>query len=84
MTKKPGEQTEHPDYMTPRQASQLLQVPESTLSVWRSTSRVIVPYFKLGGHVRYRRADLERFIASNMRNVETSDVTPIAPPDTGA
>ncbi len=60
------------DYMTPPQASQLLHVPESTLAVWRSTNRVIVPYFKLGGHVRYRRADLEKFIESNMRNVEVA------------
>ena len=56
------------DNLTPPQASQFLQVPEATLAVWRSTNRVIVPYFKLGGHVRYRRADLEKFIACNMRN----------------
>ena len=53
---------------TPAQASELLQVPEKTLAVWRSTNRVVLPYCKIGGAVRYRRADLERFIAQNMRN----------------
>lgn len=56
------------DNLTPPQAAEFLQVPQATLSVWRSTNRVVLPYFKLGGHVRYRRADLEQFIASNMRN----------------
>ena len=60
------------DNLTPPQASQFLQVPEATLAVWRSTNRVIVPYFKLGGHVRYRRIDLEKFIAGNMRNAEVT------------
>jgi excisionase family DNA binding protein len=56
------------DYLTPRQTSQLLKVPETTLSVWRCTNRVILPFFKLGHHVRYRRSDLEQFIERNLRN----------------
>lgn len=55
--------------LTPPQAAEFLQVPEATLSVWRCTNRVVLPYFKLGGHVRYRRADLEQFIAGQMRNL---------------
>ena len=57
------------DNLTPRQTAELLNLPEATLSVWRSTNRVILPFFKLGHHVRYRRADIERFIAANLRNV---------------
>ncbi len=53
---------------TPKQTAQLLNVPETTLSVWRSTNRVVLPYFKLGHHVRYRRSDLEKFIECNLRN----------------
>lgn len=55
------------DNLTPQQASTFLNVPDTTLAVWRSTHRVVLPYFKLGGHVRYRRNDLEAFIAANMR-----------------
>lgn len=57
------------DNLTPRQTAALLNVPEATLAVWRSTNRVVLPFFKLGHHVRYRRADLERFIEQNLRNV---------------
>lgn len=57
------------DILTPRQTAKLLSVPETTLSVWRSTNRVVLPFFKLGHHVRYRRSDLESFIRRNLRNV---------------
>lgn len=55
--------------MTPAQASEFLQVPEATLAVWRSTNRVVLPFFKIGSHVRYRKSDLQAFIAQQMRNV---------------
>jgi excisionase family DNA binding protein len=58
--------------LTAAQASAYLQVPTTTLAVWRSTNRVVLPYFKLGGHVRYRREDLDRFIEENMHNVSAS------------
>jgi len=59
----------HPtDNLTPKQTAQLLNIPEATLSVWRCTNRVVLPFFKLGHHVRYRRSDLEQFIAKNLRN----------------
>lgn len=51
--------------MTPRQAAAFLQVPVSTLSVWRSTGRVALAYVKVGGHVRYRPDDLDRFVSDN-------------------
>jgi hypothetical protein len=53
--------------LTPKQAAALLNVPEATLAVWRSTQRVALPYFKAGHHVRYRLTDLENFIAKNTR-----------------
>ena len=56
------------DNLTPRQTAALLNVPEATLAVWRCTNRVILPFFKLGHHVRYRRSDLEHFIERNLRN----------------
>jgi len=60
------------DNLTPRQTAALLNVPEATLAVWRSTNRVVLPFFKLGHHVRYRRSDLERFIQQNLRNGEVA------------
>ena len=56
------------DNLTPKQTAQMLNVPEATLSVWRCTNRVVLPFFKLGHHVRYRRVDLEQFINKNLRN----------------
>lgn len=56
------------DNLTPRQTAELLNVPEATLAVWRSTNRVVLPFFKLGSHVRYRRSDLEGFIERHLRN----------------
>lgn len=58
--------------LTAAQASAYLQVPVTTLAVCRSTNRVVLPYFKLGGHVRYRRENLDRFIEQNMRNAAAS------------
>jgi excisionase family DNA binding protein len=58
-------QLQWPALMTPEQASAFLQVPVSTLSVWRSTGRVALPYLKVGGHVRYRFEDIERFLAEH-------------------
>jgi len=50
--------------LTPRQASEYLQVPVSTLAVWRCTGRVTLPYFKVGTRqVRYRREDIEAFLS---------------------
>lgn len=49
--------------LTPDQAADLLQVPKSTLAVWRCTQRVQLEYLKVGGHVRYRLEDIERFLS---------------------
>lgn len=56
--------------LTPKQVSELLNVPEATLAVWRSTNRVVLPFFKLGHHVRYRHSDIDRFIEQNLRNAD--------------
>lgn len=49
--------------LSPREASAYLGVPTSTLAVWRSTGRVVLPFVKVGGHVRYRPEDIRRFLA---------------------
>ena len=54
-----------PEYLTPDQVSRLLQIPQSTLAVWRCTGRVRLVYVKIGRAVRYRRADVDRLIDAN-------------------
>lgn len=63
--------------LTARQASEFLQVPLSTLAVWRSTGRVQLPFLKVGGHVRYRREDIERFLAGETEAKPAATVTRI-------
>ncbi len=48
--------------LTPIEASQYLRVAEKTLTAWRCTQRVKLPFFKVGRLVRYARADLDQMI----------------------
>lgn len=54
------------DLLTPEQASKCISVPTATLAVWRCTNRVVIPFVKIGRAVRYRKSDLDAFIAANM------------------
>lgn len=57
-------QLDIPDLLDEREAAAYLSKPMGTLRQWRS--RGLGPsYVKLGMSIRYRRADLERFIAEN-------------------
>ncbi len=46
------------------EAAEYLGVKPNTLAVWRTTGRYSLPYVKVGRLVRYRKSDLDRFIAS--------------------
>ena len=54
--------------LTTAQAASYLGIAPATLTVWRSTNRRVLPYVKVGSQVRYRRQDLEQFIADNLCN----------------
>lgn len=54
--------------MTADQAAEYLTIKPATLAVWRSTNRRRLAFVKIGGQVRYRREDLDKFIADNLRN----------------
>lgn len=57
-------QPDTPDLLDEREAAAVLSKPMGTLRQWRS--RGLGPsYVKLGMSIRYRRADLEHFIAEN-------------------
>lgn len=50
--------------LTPIQAADILGIPVSTLARWRNEKKEL-PYVKVGRVVRYRRVDLENWIAEN-------------------
>lgn len=63
--------------LTTEQAAQMLGTSVSFLAKSRLNARPGIPYVKVGAAVRYRRSDLEAFIASNVRR-STSEVAPVA------
>jgi len=48
--------------LTNDEVADLLGVSRSTLAIWRSTERYGLPYVKAGRLVRYKEADVLRFI----------------------
>jgi excisionase family DNA binding protein len=52
--------------LTETETASYLHVPQRTLSQWRYLGRG-PSYLKLGAHVRYRRSDLEAWLASGAR-----------------
>ena len=68
----------HPIYAPPQKnTSPLLNVDEAadflgitahTLDVWRCTKRHLIPYLKIGRLVKYRKSDLENWLATRIIN----------------
>ena len=52
------------EMLPPKEAGPYIGVKEQTLAVWRSTGRYDLPYIKSGRLVRYRKADLDAWLAS--------------------
>ncbi len=46
------------------EAAAILGVKPQTLRIWRSTGRYPVPFIRVGRLVKYRRADLEKWLGS--------------------
>jgi predicted DNA-binding transcriptional regulator AlpA len=55
--------------LTPEVVADQLGLTLHTLAVWRCAKRMPLPYVKLGGRVRYRAADVEAFITSQLQKV---------------
>ena len=51
-------------------AADYIGVKGGTLEVWRSTKRHEIPFIKVGRLVKYRRSDLDKWLAS--RTVEAA------------
>jgi excisionase family DNA binding protein len=63
---KPVKPSEDPTFLSERQVSELLTISVKTLQNWRSAGREM-PYYKLGGKVRYAKADVLEYIAQQRR-----------------
>jgi excisionase family DNA binding protein len=61
-----------PELLAARQAAEMLNVPEGTLAIWRSTKRYALPYVKVGRKVRYRRADLITWLDKRVQQLGQS------------
>lgn len=56
-----GESPVAPEYLSPRQASQLSGTPVRTLEAMRG-KREGPPYYKVGGRIRYKLQDIRDYI----------------------
>ncbi|MGF7163255.1 excisionase family DNA binding protein [Rhodoligotrophos appendicifer] len=54
------------------QAANVIGVTERTLSTWRHTGHVRIPYVKIGRKVVYRRSDLERYLDEHTVNASAA------------
>ncbi len=48
--------------LSPKEVSEILNVAESTLAIWRSVGRFELKFVKAGRKVGYRQEDVEEFI----------------------
>ena len=56
--------TTFPELLDERNAAAALNVKPQTLAVWRSNGRYPLPFIRVGRCVRYRAADLQKFLES--------------------
>ena len=54
--------------LTPNDAADMMQVSIGTLQVWRSTGRHGLPFVKVGNCVRYRRSDIDTWLAQRTQS----------------
>jgi excisionase family DNA binding protein len=51
-----------PELLSSDQAAEYIGIAPVSLRIWRSTKRHPLPYLKVGGLVKYRRTDLDRYL----------------------
>jgi len=56
------------DLLNVDEAADFLGITSHTLDVWRCTKRHLIPYLKVGRLVKYRKSDLEIWLASRTIN----------------
>lgn len=63
-----------PRLLTVQQAAERLGLAPHTLNIWRCSKRYGLAYVKVGRAVRYREADVERFIETGLRNATSESL----------
>jgi excisionase family DNA binding protein len=53
--------------LSPAETAKLLGVSVETLAVWRCKKRYNLAYVKVGRSVKYREADVQKFIESRLQ-----------------
>lgn len=48
------------------EAAAYLKISPSTLANWACTKKFVIPYFRVGRSVRYRKCDLDAFIQKGL------------------
>jgi excisionase family DNA binding protein len=57
--------------LTAEEVAELLSIRPQTLALWRSQKRYGLPYYKIGGMIRYKLSDIEKWLESRtVRGVE--------------
>ena len=56
------------ELLSRKEAAAYLGVAEQTLAIWKCTKRYDLPYVKIGKLVKYRKSDLDAFIARNVQS----------------
>jgi hypothetical protein len=57
--------------LTEPEAARFLNIRPQSLSNWRCTKKVSIPFIKIGRCVRYRVSDLQAFLEHNLVGAET-------------
>lgn len=52
------------EMLTPEQAAHDLKLSTRTLAAWRSSGRHGLPFYRVGGRIRYARSDLQAWLAA--------------------
>jgi excisionase family DNA binding protein len=59
--------TSHCWLLTRQEAADYLGISKQTLAIWNCTGRYRIPFVKIGRLVKYRKSDLDAFIAGNLK-----------------
>ncbi len=65
------------DRLTPAEVAVELNVTIGTLAVWRTTKRYPLPWYRLGRHVYYSKADVLAFIQSQRHGERPSTASQV-------
>ena len=61
-----------PDLFSTPEAADYIGARPHSLEIWRASGRYRIPFVKVGRLVKYRRADLDAWLASRTVNADAS------------